>query len=63
MRTSEEVDAGKDVAAEAPIRVAVVEDDEQLRQTLGAFLNRSSGLRFVAGYGSGEAALKGVIAR
>ncbi|HPO38670.1 MAG TPA: response regulator transcription factor [Kiritimatiellia bacterium] len=61
MRTTAEVTQDKDVAAEAPIRVAVVEDDEQLRQTLGAFLNRSSGLRFVAGYGSGEAALKGVL--
>ena len=61
MRTVTEPPQGKDVAVEAPIRVAVVEDDEQLRQTLGAFLNRSSGLRFVAGYGSGEAALKGVL--
>ena len=41
-----------------PIRVAVVEDDAKLRQTLEAFINRSAGMRFVAGYGSAEAALK-----
>ena len=50
-------------AVEVPgeaIRVAVVEDDEKLRQTLGAFINRSGGMRFVAGYGSAEAALAGL---
>ncbi|HRR32474.1 MAG TPA: response regulator transcription factor [Kiritimatiellia bacterium] len=61
MKTSTEVTQSKGVVAEMPIRVAVVEDDEQLRQTLGAFLNRSPGMRFVAGYCSGEAALKGVL--
>jgi len=40
------------------IRVAVVEDDAKLRQTLEAFINRSAGMRFVAGYGSAEAALE-----
>lgn len=41
-----------------PIRVAVVEDDAKLRQTLEAFINRSAGMCFVASYGSAEAALK-----
>ncbi|HNX33484.1 MAG TPA: response regulator transcription factor [Kiritimatiellia bacterium] len=52
----------KERAAEAvgTIRVAVVEDDDKLRQTLEAFINRSGGMRFAAGYGSGEAALKGL---
>lgn len=40
------------------IRVAVVEDDSQLRQTLETFLNRTSGMCFVAGYGSAEEALE-----
>ena len=40
------------------IRVAVVEDDAKLRQTLEAFINRSAGMRFVSGYGSAEAALE-----
>jgi DNA-binding NarL/FixJ family response regulator len=44
----------------APIRVAVVEDDAKLRQTLGAFINRSTGMRFVSGYGSAEEALEGL---
>ena len=43
-----------------PIRVAVVEDDAKLRQTLEAFINRSGNMRFVAGYGSAEAALEGL---
>ncbi len=42
---------------EKPIRVAVVEDDANLRQTLKVFINRSSGMTCVAGYGSAEAAL------
>jgi DNA-binding NarL/FixJ family response regulator len=42
------------------IRVAVVEDDAKLRQTLGAFISRSGGMCFVAGYGSAEAALEGL---
>ncbi len=46
-----------DVSGE-PIRVAVVEDDAKLRQTLEAFINRSGGMCFVAGYGSAEAALQ-----
>ncbi|MDD4102784.1 MAG: response regulator transcription factor, partial [Kiritimatiellae bacterium] len=43
------------------IRVAVVEDDSQLRQTLETFLNRSPGMCFVAGYGSAEEALVKVV--
>lgn len=46
--------------AERPIRVAVVEDDAGLRQTLETFLNRSGDMAFVAGYGSAEAALEGL---
>lgn len=42
------------------IRVAAVEDDAKLRQTLEAFINRSGDMLFVAGYGSAEAALKGL---
>lgn len=42
------------------IRVAVVEDDAKLRQTLEAFINRSGDMRCVAGYGSAEAALEGL---
>lgn len=45
---------------EKQIRVAVVEDDAKLRQTLEAFINRSGDMRFVGGYGSAEAALKGL---
>lgn len=47
--------------AEGTIRVAVVEDDAKLRQTLEAFINRSGDMQFVAGYGSAEAALKGLL--
>ena len=43
------------------IRVAVVEDDAKLRQTLEAFINRSGDMQFVAGYGSAEAALEGLL--
>ena len=50
---------GRPEAGQA-IRVAVVEDDAKLRQTLEAFINRSGGMRFVAGYGSAEAALEGL---
>lgn len=49
---------GSDVGR--PIRVAVVEDDAGLRQTLETFINRSGDMTFVAGYGSAEAALKGL---
>lgn len=45
-------------SGERVIRVAVVEDDSQLRQTLEAFLNRTPGMCFVAGYGSAEEALE-----
>jgi DNA-binding NarL/FixJ family response regulator len=45
---------------EKTIRVAVVEDDAKLRQTLEVFINRSGDMRFAGGYGSAEAALKGL---
>jgi len=54
MDTTERPETGQ------PIRVAVVEDDAKLRQTLEAFINRSGNMRFVAGYGSAEAALDGL---
>lgn len=47
-------------AAAAAVRVAVVEDDAKLRQTLESFISRSAGLCFVGGYGSAEAALRGL---
>lgn len=53
-------EADAKILPEKPIRVAVVEDDAKLRQTLEAFINRSGDMRFVAGYGSAEAALKGL---
>ena len=45
---------------ETNIRVAVVEDDAKLRQTLMTFINRSPGMCCVAGYASAEDALKGL---
>jgi DNA-binding NarL/FixJ family response regulator len=45
-------------ATDKVIRVAVVEDDLKLRQTLEKFISRSPGMQFVASYGSAEAALK-----
>lgn len=49
-------------AAGEKIRVAVVEDDAKLRQTMTLFINRSEGLACVAGYGSAEEALEGLSA-
>ena len=46
------------VSPDRPIRVAVVEDDAKLRQTLEVFINRAGDMCFVGGYGSAEAALK-----
>jgi DNA-binding NarL/FixJ family response regulator len=46
--------------AKALIRVAVVEDDANLRKTLELFISRSPGLQFAGGYGSAEEALKGL---
>lgn len=43
--------------SEGTIRVAVVEDDAKLRQTLVTFINRSEGMRCVASFGSAEEAL------
>jgi len=48
----------KNTAHDRPIRVAVVEDDTQLRQTLEVFINRSRDMCFAGGYGSAEAALQ-----
>ena len=45
---------------EETIRVAVVEDDVELRQTMKEFVNRSKGMTCVAVYESAEAALDGV---
>lgn len=52
---------GTGAADELVIRVAVVEDDGQLRQTLESFLNRTPGMCFVAGYGSAEEAMEKVL--
>ncbi len=43
-----------------PIRVAVVEDDEELGRTLTAFVNRNRDMRCVGAYTSAEAALAGL---
>jgi DNA-binding NarL/FixJ family response regulator len=40
-----------------PIRVALVEDDEGIRATLGNILGRSGGCELVCGYGDAETAL------
>ncbi len=55
-----EKEQGPTAGTERPIRVAVVEDDAGLRQTLETFINRSGDMIFVAGYGSAETALKGL---
>jgi DNA-binding NarL/FixJ family response regulator len=47
-------------AAGGKIRVAVVEDDAKLRQTMMVFINRSEGMTCVAGYESAEAAMEGL---
>jgi DNA-binding NarL/FixJ family response regulator len=41
-----------------PIRVSIVEDNEQLRTTLARVLNRSEGFSCVSHYGDAETALK-----
>lgn len=56
-RNSPEQTEDTEAEGGGPIRVAVVEDDAKLRQTLELFINRSAGMSFVAGYGSAEAAL------
>ncbi len=43
-----------------PIRVSIVEDNEQLRGTLARMLNRSEGFQCVSQYGTAEAALEGL---
>ena len=42
------------------ITVSIVEDQEQLRNTLSRVLNRAEGFRCVSNYGSAEAALEGL---
>ena len=41
-----------------PITVSIVEDNEQLRNTLARVLNRSEGFRCLSHYGTAEEALK-----
>jgi DNA-binding NarL/FixJ family response regulator len=43
-----------------PITVSIVEDQEQLRNTLARVLNRADGFKCVSHYGSAEAALEGL---
>jgi DNA-binding NarL/FixJ family response regulator len=43
-----------------PIAVTIVEDSDQVRQTLARLINRSEGFRCVSHYGSAEAALEGL---
>ena len=43
-----------------PTNVSIVEDNEQLRNTLARVLNRAEGFRCVSHYGSAEAALEGL---
>jgi DNA-binding NarL/FixJ family response regulator len=43
-----------------PIRISIVEDNEQLRGTLARMLNRSDGFQCVSQYGTAEAALEGL---
>ena len=51
-------ETGASMKNEEIIRVAVVEDDAELRQTLKTFINRSGGMACVAVCGSAEAAMK-----
>ncbi len=43
-----------------PITVSIVEDNEQLRATLGRVLSRSEGFRCLSQYGDAESALEGL---
>src|ERR1044072_8168825 len=43
-----------------PITVAIVEDQEQLRNTLSRVLNRADGFKCVSTYGDAESALEGL---
>ena len=43
-----------------PISVSIVEDNEQLRNTLARVIGRSEGFRCVSHYGSAETALEGL---
>jgi len=43
-----------------PITVSIVEDQEQLRNTLSRVLNRAEGFKCISTYGSAEAALEGL---
>jgi DNA-binding NarL/FixJ family response regulator len=43
----------------APISVAIVEDDDGIRESLAAFLGRARGLRLCGAYADAESALRG----
>jgi DNA-binding NarL/FixJ family response regulator len=43
-----------------PITVSIVEDQEQLRNTLSRVLNRAEGFKCISTYGTAEAALEGL---
>jgi len=43
-----------------PISVSIVEDNEQLRNTLARVINRAEGFRCVSQYGDAESALQGL---
>jgi DNA-binding NarL/FixJ family response regulator len=43
-----------------PITISIVEDNEQLRNTLARVLNRAEGFRCVSSYGDAETALQGL---
>jgi len=57
---SREMSGGPVLGSTRPIRVALVEDDAALRQTLKLFIGRTRDLCYAGGYGSAEAALKGL---
>jgi DNA-binding NarL/FixJ family response regulator len=44
-------------ASSAPIRVAIVEDDRVLRETIASFIEKADGFSCVGSYGKGEDAL------
>lgn len=44
-----------------PITVSIVEDNEQLRNTLARVISRAEGFRCLSQYGDGETAVKGLV--
>jgi DNA-binding NarL/FixJ family response regulator len=44
-----------------PITVSIVEDNDQLRETLARVIGRADGFRYVSQYGTAEAALEGLV--